>query len=135
MAPSFFEKIHTAHNLPKPLPGVAEIDHFLLDLLQFLFPELNNIRFRSQLEIETQHALLQLHFERLLLKTESCKRSGVHDLCQAFFQDLEAVYDRCLEDAEAILAGDPAAVDRQEVIRAYPGFFAIAVYRVPPPDE
>jgi serine O-acetyltransferase len=35
-----------------------------------------------------------------------------------------------LEDAEAIFRGDPAAKSVDEVILAYPGFLAIAVYRV-----
>jgi serine O-acetyltransferase len=33
-------------------------------------------------------------------------------------------------DARAILVGDPAAVSVDEVILAYPGFFAIATYRI-----
>ena len=33
-------------------------------------------------------------------------------------------------DIEAIVLGDPAAHDRFEVIRAYPGFFAISFYRI-----
>lgn len=35
-----------------------------------------------------------------------------------------------LEDAEAILAGDPAAEALDEIIFAYPGFYAIALYRL-----
>jgi serine O-acetyltransferase len=35
-----------------------------------------------------------------------------------------------LKDAEAIEAGDPAAKNRDEVIRSYPGFYAISIYRV-----
>jgi serine O-acetyltransferase len=33
-------------------------------------------------------------------------------------------------DAYAIVKGDPAAADVDEVIRSYPGFYAIAVYRI-----
>ena len=36
----------------------------------------------------------------------------------------------CVEDAEAIVMGDPASFDEKEVIRSYPGFLAIAVYRI-----
>jgi serine O-acetyltransferase len=35
-----------------------------------------------------------------------------------------------LKDAEAIELGDPAAKNRDEVIRSYPGFYAISIYRV-----
>jgi len=43
---------------------------------------------------------------------------------------LENVYELLLLDVKAILEGDPAAVDETEVIQSYPGFFAIAVYRI-----
>ena len=35
-----------------------------------------------------------------------------------------------LDDAEAITAGDPATQNKEEVIRTYPGFKALAVYRI-----
>ena len=33
-------------------------------------------------------------------------------------------------DIDAMFAGDPAAKTREEVVRSYPGFYAIAAYRV-----
>jgi serine O-acetyltransferase len=49
---------------------------------------------------------------------------------EAFVAALPAVYDALLDDARAILAGDPAAPSLDEVIAAYPGFEAIAMHRV-----
>lgn len=43
---------------------------------------------------------------------------------------LPTVHAQSLEDAEAILAGDPAAESLDEVIAAYPGFLAIATHRL-----
>lgn len=130
MKPSFYKKIYQAHQTPKNLPGIAEIDGFINHLLQFLFPELNDQRYQSKLAIETQYQLLQLQFEKLLYKTEACHNAQVKNMCECFFSYLESVYDLCLEDSKAILRGDPAAIDNKEVIRSYPGFFAIAVYRI-----
>ncbi len=130
MSPTFFDKISRAHYEPKALPGVEEIDQFLITLLQFLFPEQNNIRLGSKLEIETHYNQIKLSFENLLLKTSACEMEGVVGLCESFFNGLEEVYDMTIEDAGAILSGDPAAFDLKEVIRSYPGFFAIAIYRI-----
>ena len=130
MKPSFFQKIYQAHQTPKNLPGMAEIDNFINQLMQFLFPELNDQRYRTKLEIETQYQLIQLMFEKLLYKTEACQKTKVSSICDCFFSYLEDVYDLCLKDSKAILSGDPAAKDNKEVIRSYPGFFAIAVYRI-----
>jgi len=127
---SFIEKIAKAHQIPKSLPGIGEIDKFISNLTQFLYPELNNKRLESNLEIETQLNLLKLEFEKLLIKTKACSRESVEDQCRDFFEGLEDVYDLTQEDTKAILMGDPAAIDQKEVIRAYPGFFAISVYRI-----
>lgn len=130
MKTSFLDKISNAHNIPKALPGEQQIDAFIVQLLQFLFPELNDVRYQSQLRIETEFNRLRLDFEQLLMKTKACDSSNVESTCYQFFDQLENVYDQCQEDAQAILSGDPAATDQKEIIRSYPGFFAIAVYRV-----
>ena len=38
--------------------------------------------------------------------------------------------DALIRDATAILASDPAASDRAEIIGSYPGFYATALYRI-----
>jgi serine O-acetyltransferase len=47
-----------------------------------------------------------------------------------FLQTLPRLYDALTLDAEAIYHGDPAAKSTDEVILTYPGFFAIAIYRI-----
>jgi serine O-acetyltransferase len=46
-----------------------------------------------------------------------------------FFLELPNLQKNLLQDARAILDGDPAAHSIDEVLIAYPGFFAIAIYR------
>ncbi|MGA2512607.1 MAG: serine acetyltransferase [Candidatus Limnocylindrales bacterium] len=48
----------------------------------------------------------------------------------AFFRSLPEIHRQLIIDAAAIEQGDPAAESVDEVILAYPGFLAIAVYRV-----
>jgi serine O-acetyltransferase len=47
-----------------------------------------------------------------------------------FFEDLYLIHEVLLSDLNAIVAFDPAAKSRSEVLLAYPGFFAIVVYRI-----
>lgn len=47
-----------------------------------------------------------------------------------FFDALPQLYEALLQDANAILAADPAAKDVAEVIIAYPGFYATVIYRL-----
>lgn len=52
------------------------------------------------------------------------------ELTEGLLVVLPGVHERSLEDAEAILAGDPAAESLDEVIAAYPGFLATATHRL-----
>ena len=54
----------------------------------------------------------------------------VERVMDGFLAALPDVHERSLEDAAAILAGDPAAESLDEVIAAYPGFLAIAMHRI-----
>ena len=130
MKTSFSNKILKAHQIPKELPGTKEVEQFIDKLLQFLFPELNNKRLRNELEVETRFNQLTIDFEQLIFQTKACNYLDANSTCRAFFDGIETVYERCIEDSEAILSGDPAAKDIQQVIRSYPGFYAIAIYRI-----
>src|SRR5690625_6201725 len=56
-------------------------------------------------------------------------RQKTFAIVDEFAQALPNIYDALLEDANAILENDPAATSLKEVKIAYPGFYAIAVYR------
>lgn len=52
------------------------------------------------------------------------------NLVERFLAGLPEVLETLEADAKAILEGDPAARSYDEVVLTYPGFYAIAVYRV-----
>lgn len=52
------------------------------------------------------------------------------EITRLFFDEIPEVYEALLKDAEAILKFDPAAESIEEVLLAYPGFYATAVYRL-----
>lgn len=62
----------------------------------------------------------------------SCKKSvGVHeDIWVQFLEKLPSVLDMLNHDAAYILENDPASNSIEEVYLAYPGFYAIAIYRL-----
>ena len=47
-----------------------------------------------------------------------------------YVQSLPSILEKLNLDAEAIVNGDPASLSLQEVYMAYPGFYAIAIYRL-----
>lgn len=46
------------------------------------------------------------------------------------YQKMECIHEMLLEDLESIFAFDPAAKNKSEIIFSYPGFYAIAIYRI-----
>jgi serine O-acetyltransferase len=90
--------------------------------LSLLFPQFAAGR-DARAEAERFRALV-----RDLLAPLVHERAG--PLAQATLAALPGLRDALLEDAEATEAGDPAAESVEEVILAYPGWYATAVHRL-----
>ena len=108
-----------AHRLPLELRERAE--EFGRALLEFLFPHFARARRTERADIAAEEDRL-----RTLLAPVLEEGQGQANL---FFAALPAIYEALLADADAMYQGDPAATSRDEVILAYPGFFAVALYR------
>lgn len=52
------------------------------------------------------------------------------EVARSFISQVPEIKSRLDKDVQAILLGDPAATSELEVILAYPGFYAIAAYRI-----
>lgn len=58
------------------------------------------------------------------------KENNIQDIVNDFFEGLEGVKQKLDLDVKAIKSGDPAAKNVLEIILTYPGFYAIAAYRI-----
>ena len=65
-----------------------------------------------------------------LLEEESFSNEIAVAISTTFFDSASTIYQALLQDLSAILEFDPAAKSRNEVLIAYPGFFAITVHRI-----
>ncbi|GAB3198003.1 serine O-acetyltransferase [Pontibacter aydingkolensis] len=117
--------LHTAHVVP---PSVSCA--FLDGLLQLLFPPLSEQVIKSGDEVEHHLRVLESDLELILGKLQERLPDSPTSIVNSFFNALPEVYEQIMDDARAIEAGDPAAVNTDEVIRTYPGFYAVAVYRI-----
>jgi len=54
----------------------------------------------------------------------------VKGLTDVFFDAIPSIYHRLLKDAATIVQFDPAAESIEEVLVAYPGFYATAIHRI-----
>ncbi len=108
---------------PLPLRSMAE--DFARCTLSMLFPALARGGIRARTVPEDA-----AHLEQLLQRAAESLVSDAPSVVTRFLHALPAVHQALVADAEAILAGDPAATTFDEVVLAYPGFLAIAVHRL-----
>jgi serine O-acetyltransferase len=113
--------------LPSRLRETAE--SFAADVLALLFPHFATGAGTSAGDVAAEHAALRrLLVEALALPgSHASEREATAD---RFLAELPAIREALLLDAHAVCEGDPAAHSVDEVILAYPGFYATAVHRV-----
>jgi len=115
--------------LSDSLPSKPKAQQFINQLISFLFPITAGVSLSvQQLELRLMH--LRLELEELLEPLTRYLKQPVTELVEKYFECLPTVYDRLTKDAKAILEFDPAAFSLEEIIIAYPGFFAIAAHRL-----
>ncbi len=114
----------------KMLPIKTEAHRFIDDVIKFLFPHFSEKYYYTKEEIEAKLIIIQRNLKNILLTLKRDTPMDIDEVSKNFILSLPEVYDSLWSDAEAIYAGDPAAESIEEVILAYPGFLAIAVYRI-----
>jgi len=106
------------------------VQNFVENVLAILFPHFCKSGVSSPEQIESHLMLLEQELRLLLLPLLKETILPVEEVVKQFMHALPKVNDRLWLDAEAISSGDPAAESVDEVILAYPGFTAIAIYRI-----
>lgn len=130
MEKQFIVRLFLSHQEAPQVPSPQQVCSWLNGLLMLLFPELADRDYTSVREFEKDFKSNQLELFNILQTIERDLPKAADEVENAFYEKLPAVYELLQMDADAILRGDPAAASHTEVIRTYPGFFAIAVYRM-----
>lgn len=126
----FYQHIFQKQQAVQDMPSNKRIGQWAIALLHLLFPERSSSNFSAVADVEAAFKQSELDLYELLLKTKACGTCDIKRISQEFFEQLPHVYETMLTDAQSIMDGDPAAKSLNEVIRTYPGFFAIAIYRL-----
>jgi len=122
---NLLRKTHTAEW--EATPSSQEAISWLTDLVQFLFPS-NHLPKQSSYEGILKKN--QIDLENILLSYLDPKTTDIEAIVEAFYDALGTIYENLRLDATKIYEYDPAATSVNEVIVSYPGFYAIAVYRI-----
>ncbi len=113
--------------------NVSEVRCTVDDLLALLYPQRG--RFTLQSAEDAQTAIENVALKLITaVKALSPLRADLarlsQPLVQQFLEGLPAIAKITDKDAEAAFQGDPAANSLEEVIISYPGFYAVAAYRL-----
>jgi serine O-acetyltransferase len=130
MNKEFYQSIFDKQQQTEDVPPNGVINAWALELIRLLYPEQSKQFFSSPVQFEAAFKKLELNLAGILDSTMSCKDSDNLKRAQTFFEALPGLYRLLNTDITAILNGDPAARSEFEIIRTYPGFFAICFYRV-----
>ncbi|MBX2921475.1 MAG: serine acetyltransferase [Chitinophagaceae bacterium] len=107
----------------QPIPFKSSAQEWISNLIALLFPVNADKPFTT---LDIMEIGLQL---RHLLSPLENVISSVDDAANTFFSRVPDIFEELQKDAQGILAFDPAAHSIEEVFAAYPGFYAVAVYR------
>ncbi|ARS36363.1 serine O-acetyltransferase EpsC [Pontibacter actiniarum] len=130
MNSQLLETLFNSHQKAKHQVPASAMCNLVEGVLQLLFPPLADERFDTVQELEAFADGLQVNMMRILTSMEQELPMPAGELAERMMQELPYTYELLLLDAKAIAAGDPAAQSIEEVIRTYPGFKAVAIYRM-----
>jgi len=130
LSDTFIAELARAHRVASSCPPPELVITFFEDLLGLLFPEFVFNRYPEEEKIEEQLNVCKQELRTILDHNKDCVKSGISGLENTFFKALPATRKLLIQDVDAIYKGDPAAKSKAEVIRTYPGFYAIAAHRI-----
>jgi serine O-acetyltransferase len=127
---NFYQLLYKKQQETEVVPPNEQIAAWVLKLICLLFPEKADCALSSTHEVEKEFDKLKAELTRLLNATRACVDCNNAEITGQFFNNVPELYRVLNTDIDAILDGDPAARTKFEIIRAYPGFFAISFYRI-----
>lgn len=127
---AFLEKLYNAHQACPTCPSPAEVAAFFDDLIGTLFAEYTRKNFESFDDFRKHMDGLKAELDRIVRFNPHRGNVDAGTVTTKFFDSLPELYAKLSDDVVAMYQGDPAAKSRNEVIQTYPGFYAVAAYRV-----
>ncbi|MEJ2902728.1 serine O-acetyltransferase EpsC [Pedobacter panaciterrae] len=130
MNEEFYLHIYNKQLQIEAVPSNQEVAEWAMNLMNLLYPERLTSPDYSINEIKRFFLKQEKELVRILNATKACEHSDNEGIARKIFESVPELYRRMNTDISAILEGDPAAKSEFEIIRSYPGFLAIALYRI-----
>jgi len=130
MEDQFLKILFETHQDSPKCPTIEQVEDFSNRLLGILFPDLTNKLYSNSKELSFDLLNLKSELYEMLFMYPNRESINADNKTNLFFGKLPSVYNLLKTDVKAMFEGDPAASSENEIIRSYPGFYAIASYRL-----
>ena len=130
MNKEFLDQVFKKQQQKEQVPSNKVIADWATSLMCIIYPELSQCSYATINAIEAELKELEIALVKIMNATKACYSCNNEEISEKFFNDLPELYRKLNTDIEAIHTGDPAAHTEFEVIRAYPGFYALCFYRI-----
>jgi serine O-acetyltransferase len=130
MSEEFYLHIFNKQRDIEAVPSNEEVAEWAIGLMNLIYPERVTSPDYSINEIKRLFTRQQNTLVNILNATKACENSDNNQIAAQIFEQLPELYRKMNTDISAIMEGDPAAKSEFEIIRSYPGFLAIALYRI-----
>ncbi len=130
MTEDFKKLLIKKHQSCSECPSNEHIKVLFEDIMALLFPNFSDQRLASLELINTRVDSIYERVKNMLTHHPALCSTTPVSVADEFIATLQEVESSLQLDVEAIYKGDPAAKSNEEIIRSYPGFYAIAAYRL-----
>lgn len=125
----FLQHLYKNHLNAQECPSPESVIKAFEKILNIIFPEFSNLNYQTFESFQEDYQSIKADIENLL-KKNACDASDPKKVSEAIFNKLPIIKATLDNDVTAIFQGDPAAKSKVEVIKTYPGFYAIAAHRI-----
>lgn len=130
MNQNFLNQLLREHRKAACCPPPERVVHFHRQLVGLLFAAYAKETYSKPDALQMQFAILKRELAFLLEKAEFGEAQLVEKTVNVFFDQLQILREQLCLDVQAMYEGDPAAQSLTEVIRTYPGFYAMVAHRL-----
>ena len=129
MKKEFIQKLYSNHLKSTECPSPKKVIKTFKKILNTLYPEFSEAAYDDLEDFKQHYLSIKSDLIEILLKN-TCDSANPELTASKIFEALPKIKADLDLDVLAIFQGDPAAKSETEVIRTYPGFYAIAAHRV-----
>ena len=126
----FLAEILDRHVNTESFPATSDIKKLFTKIVLTLFPEQARKQLCQAEDLRLVWESIENGLESLLHDMADKLVDTPQNITSRYMERIPGIYQLLLTDVEAMVNGDPAATTDYEVIRTYPGFYALAFYRL-----